>query len=259
MSRSRGAIGVAMELRTLHTRRAVPGTTLHDFVIEGAAELGACLGAQSFRATRRTDGQPVLLHKFRPAQSLLDLGPRVAPEEPPDFTKPFITQFTDLFVVAGSAYLVEPLPPCFALRDLWRYMLQSRPDQAVKVVTIVVRHLSSIVRQLTHQHRYHGALSLESIVLAPAACFGALAAHLSCREGRLWLRKAPESSLKPDYFAFADVLRSLLAVEAQTATLRNVPKLLPATVRHGIEDLLHALEQATASVGSEPARRLRSH
>ncbi len=236
-----------MERNTLHARRAVPETTLRDFVIEGAAELGACFGAQSFRATRRAGGQPVLLHKFRPAQSLVDLGPRVAPEEPPDFARPFVTQFTDLFVVAGSAYLVEPLPPCFALTDLWRYVLQTRPDQAMRVVATLMRHLSSILHQLAHQHRYHGALTLENIVLAPTACFGILAAHLSCREGRLWLRKDPESPLKPDYVAFAEVLTSLLEVEAQTAALRNLPRLLPAMVRCRLEDLLHAVEQVAVA------------
>ncbi len=232
-----------MEVKTLHTRCAVSETTLRDFVIEGAAELGECFGAQSFRATRRADGQPVLLHKFRPAQSLVDLGPHLATEEPPDFAKPFVTQFTDLFVVAGSAYLIEPLPPCFALADLWRYVLQSRPDQAMRVVTTVMRHLSSVVRRLAHQHHYHGALSLENIVLAPTACFGILAAYLSCREGRLWLRKDPESPLRPDYFVFAEVLTSLLEVEAQTAALRNVPRLLTPMVRRRLEDLLHAIEQ----------------
>ncbi len=232
-----------MDVKILHTRCAVSETTLRDFVIEGAAELGACFGAQSFRATRRANGEPVLLHKFRPAQSLVDLGPHIAPEEPPDFTKPFVTQFTDLFVVAGSAYLVEPLPPCFALADLWRYVLQTRPDQAMRVVATVMRHLSSVVHQLAHEHYYHGALTLENVVLAPTACFGILAAHLSCREGRLWLRQDPESPLKPDYFVFAEVLTSLLDVEAQTATLRNVPGLLPAMIRRRLEDLLRAIEQ----------------
>jgi len=234
-----------MERKSLHKSRVVAETVLRDFVIEGAAELGGCLGAQSFRATYRRDKRPVLLHKIRPAQSLLELGPCVAPEEQPDFTKPFVTQFTDLFVVAGSAYLVEPLPPCFALGDLWRYILQNRPDQAFTVVTVVIRHLSSIIRQLARQNRYHGALVLENIVLAPTACFGILASHLACRDGRLWLRKAAESPLKPDYIAFVDVLDSLLAIEAETAALRNVPTLLPATVRHDIEDLLHTMEQAT--------------
>ncbi|MCX5643919.1 MAG: hypothetical protein NTZ17_04425 [Phycisphaerae bacterium] len=221
--------------------RVVSITTLCDFGIERAAELGECTGAQSFRATRHEDGQPVLLHKFRPAQSLIDLGPLVTREEPPDFTKPFVTQFTDLFVVAGSAYLVEPLPPCFALSDLWRYVLQKRPDQAFTVIAIVVRQLLSILRRLMRQNRCHGALSVENIVLAPTASFGILAAHLPCRQGRLWLRKEPESLVKPDSRAFADVLGSLLAMEAQTAALQNVPMLLPPAVRQSIHELLRAI------------------
>jgi hypothetical protein len=229
--------------------RAVTPATLRDFGIERAAELGECTGAQSFRATRRHDGQSVLLHKFRPAQSLVDLGPLVTGEEPPDFTKPFVTQFTDLFVVAGSAYLVEPLPPCFALSDLWRYVLQKRSDQAYTVITIVVRQLLSLLGRLMHQSRYHGALSLENIVLAPTASFGLLAAHIPCRSGRLWLRKDPQTPVKPDSCALADVLGLLVDMEAQIAALQNVPMLLPATVRHNIHELLRAVEQATVPVG----------
>jgi hypothetical protein len=234
-----------MGWKTLHTGGVVTTTTLRDFGIEGAAELGECAGAQSFRATRHSDGLPVLLHKFRPAASLVDLGPLLTREEPPDFTKPFVTQFTDLFVVAGSAYLVEPLPSCFALSDLWRYVLQQRPDQAFTVITIVVRHLLSLLRRLVRQNRYHGALRVENIVLAPTASFGVLTAHLPCQEGRLWLRKDPESPVEPDFLAFANVLGSLLDIEAQTAALQNLPMLLPAAVRHSIENLLHTLEQST--------------
>lgn len=238
-----------MRLKTLHKRGIVSTTTLGDFEIERAAELGECTGAQSFRARRHEDGQSVLLHKFRPAQSLVEMGPLVARDRTPDFTKPFVTQFTDLFVAAGSAYLVEPLPPCFALSDLWRYVLQKRPDQAFTVIAIVVRQLLSILHRLTRQNRCHGALSAENIVLAPTASFGVLAAHLPCHQGRLWLRKNPASPVKPDFRAFSDVLGSLLDIETQTAALQNVPMLLPPTVRQSIQELLRAVEQTTVQVG----------
>jgi len=233
-----------MTCTTLHTRKASAATTLHDFVIQGAAEHGQCSSAQSFRATHRPSGRPVLLHKFRPATSLTALGPVVADAEPPDFTKPFVTRFTHLFTVAGSAYLVEPLPPGFALSDLWRFVLQKRPDQAFVVIAVVVRHLASILHRLLRQNRYHGALSVENIVLASTARFGVLTAHLPCQKGRLWLRKDPESPVKPDCCAFAEVLGALLDIEAQTAALQNVPLLLPEAVRHRIRELVRAVEQA---------------
>ena len=238
-----------MALKALHARGVGAATALRDFSIEGAAELGACTGAQSFRATRQSDGLPVLLHKFRPAAALLDLEPLIADPEPPDFDKPFVTQFTDLFVAAGSAYLVEPLPPGVALSDLWRFVLQKRPDQAFIMITIAVRHLASILHRLTHQNRYHGALRVENIVLASTASFGVLTAHLPCRGGRLWLRKDPESPLKPDCHVFADVLGALLEIEAQMAALQSVPMLLPAAVRQRIRDLVQAVERAAACVG----------
>jgi hypothetical protein len=238
-------IGVDMGLKTSYRRSVVTTTTLRDFEIEGAAEVGECTGAQSFRATRRRDGQPVLLHKFRPAASLLDLGPLVTREEPPDFTKPFVTHFTGLFVVAGSAYLIEPLPPCFALSDLWRYVLQKRSDQAYTVIALVVRQLLTILRRLTRQNRCHGALSLGNIVLAPTARFGVLAGHLACQDGWLWLRKNPESPVKPDSHALADLLGTLLDIEAEVATLQNVSTLLPAEARYRIHSLRQAVAQAT--------------
>jgi hypothetical protein len=237
-------------LQTRYRRGVVTTTTLRDFEIEGAAEVGGCLGAQSFRATRYRDGQPVLLHKFRPAESLLALGPLIGREEPPDFTQPFVTQFTSLFVVAGSAYLVEPLPPCFALSDLWRYVLLQRPQQAYTVSALVVRQLLTILRRLRRHNRHHGALHLENIVLAPTARFGILTGHLPCRDGRLWLRKNPESPVKPDTHALADLLTRLLDMEAEIATLQNVPTLLPVPVRHRIHTLRRAVEPTTISTNS---------
>jgi hypothetical protein len=238
-----------MALKVLHTRGVGAATALRDFSIEGAAELGACTGAQSFRATRQSDGLPVLLHKFRPAAALLDLEPLIVDPAAPDFDKPFATQFTNLFVAAGSAYLVEPLPPGVALSDLWRFVLQKRPDQALIIITVVVRHLASILQRLTSRNRYHGALRVENIVLASTASFGVLTAHLPCREGRLWLRKDPESPLKPDCRVFADVLSQLLEIETRTAALQNVSTLLPATVRHRIRNLVQAVEHAMVPTG----------
>ena len=234
-----------MALEALYARGVSTATALRDFSIEGAAELGACIGAQSFRATRQSDGRPVLLHKFRPAGALLGLGPLIAGAEPPDFTQPFVTQFTDLFVAAGSAYLVEPLPPSFALGDLWRFVLQRRPDQAFVVIAVVVRHLAVILRRLMRQNRYHGDLSVENIVLASTASFGVLTAHLPCRKGRLWLRKDPAKPLKPDGCALAHVLGTLLDIETQTAALQNVPSLLPEAVRRRMRELVQAVAQAT--------------
>jgi hypothetical protein len=238
-----------MVLKTLQIHSAARGT-LRDFTIEGAAEIGACLGTQSFRATRHADGRPVLLHKIRPAASLVDLRPIFAEQEPPDFTKPFVTQFTGLFVVAGSAYLVEPLPPCFTLADVWRRVLQKRPDQAFAVIALAVSQVLSLVRRLLRRRENHGALNVGNIVLAPAACFGLLAAHLPCREGRLWLRKDPQSPVKPDFCAFADIVGALLDIEARTAALQNVSTLLPEAVRHSIQEMLYAVEQTTIHAGA---------
>jgi hypothetical protein len=90
---------------------------------------------------------------------------------------------------------------------------------------------------------------VENIVLASTTSFGVLTAHLPCREGRLWLRRDPESPVKPDFCALAEVLGALLDLETRTAALRSMPRLLPEAVRHRIRELVQAVEQATVRVG----------
>jgi hypothetical protein len=220
------------------------GANLRDYEIQAAAELGQCAGAQSFRAVRRSDAMPVLLHKFRPARSLLDLGPMVDSLEPPDFTKPFMTRFTDMFAVAGSAYLVEPLPVCFSLSDAWRYVLLNRPHQAHTITTTLARHLLLLVQELTGQGRCDGVLSVENVVLTPVGSFGILAAGIKCEEGVLWLRKDPQEPRACDHASLAEVLRSLLDIEEEIAGLRNASVLLSPEMREGILFLARAVEQS---------------
>jgi hypothetical protein len=224
------------------------GTNLRDFEIQAAAELGQCAGAQSFRAVRRSDGMPVLLHKFRPAQSLLELGPILDSSEPPDFAKPFMTRFTDMFAAAGSAYLMEPLPVCFSLSDAWRYVLLNRSHQAHTITTTLTRHLLVLVRELAGQGRCDGVLSVENIVLTPMGSFGVLAGGVKCEEGLLWLRKDPQEPFACDHGSLAEVLRSLLDIEEELAGLRNASMLLSPDMREGILFLARAVEQSGCRV-----------
>jgi len=224
--------------------RALAGTKLRDFEIQASAELGQCAGAQSFRAVRRGDGTLVLLHKFRPAKSLLELGPMLESTEPPDFTKPFMTRFTDLFAVAGSAYLVEPLPVGVSLSDVWRYVLLNRPHQARAVTTILTRHLLPLVRRLAGRERCLAAMSIENIVLTGTGGFGVLVAGIRCEEGLLWLRKDPQGPSASGHGSLAEVLRSLLEMEDELAHLRGAPMLLSPDIREGILLLARAVEQS---------------
>lgn len=227
-----------------YARKVEAATALCDFAIQGAAEFGECGGAQSFRAVRRRDGRPVLLHKFRPAAPLTALGRIVEDTEPPDFRRPFVTRFTDLFAVAGSAYLVEPLPPCSGLGDVWRHVLQKRPHQTVTVMAVLLRQMISILRQLLDQGRRHGAIDLRNVVLAPAGCFGVLAARVECEEGVLWLRRRPERPPRSDFLSLIEILGSLLELDAEISALQKTPVRLPLDIHRKIRGLLDAVRQA---------------
>jgi len=217
-----------MSSATSPARNVPGGIKLTDFEIRQGAEIGRCNGAQSFRAVRRSDGMPVLLHKFRPAKSLLELRPLIEHRQPPDFTKPFVTHFTDLFPAAGSVYLVEPLPVCFGLPEVWRYVLVSRPHQAVSLAAMLVQQLLLIVRQLIAHGRSHGSIRPENIVLTPAGSFGLLAASIRCHRSVLWLRKDTDQPRRNDFYAVGSVLRSLIEIKTQVASAVPGQTLLPS-------------------------------
>lgn len=227
-----------------YARKADTTVSLRDFTILGAAKLGECGGAQSFRAARRLDGQPVLLHKFRPAAPLTALGPLLTERNPPDFRKPFVTRFSDLFAVAGSAYLIEPLPVCSGLSDVWRHVLQKRSGQAIDVMAVLIRQMISITHQLRHEGKCHGALGVGNVVLAPAGCFGVLTAHVECEGGMMWLRKDPANPPQHDSHGLVDVLGSLLDLDVEVAALQTAPMRLPIDIHRKIRGLLYAIQRA---------------
>ena len=162
----------------------------------------------------------------------------------PNFTQPFITRFTDLFVAAGSAYLVEPLPVGINLSEAWRHVLLSRPHQAQAITAILTRHLLPLVRQLAGQEHCLAALNIDNIVLTPTGGFGVLVAGIRCQEGLLWLRKDPRQPSACDHRAVAAVLHSLLDMEDELAHLRGRIMLLSPYIREDILHLAHAVEQS---------------
>ncbi len=188
---------------------------------------------------------PVLLHKFRPAVSLTALGPFVAGPEPPDFTRPFVTRFTDFFAVAGSAYLVEPLPVCSVLSDVWRHVLQRRPHQALSVMAVLLKQMILVTRQLAGRGTHHGALDLRNVVLAPTGCFGLLAARLECEGGSVRLRGSPEDPSRPDAHGLVRLLGALLDLDAEVALLQQMPLRVPPDIHRRIRSLLVAVQRAS--------------
>jgi hypothetical protein len=235
---------IEMALRTAPAARTSAAPRLRDFEIRSAAELGRCTGAQSFQAIRRGDNLPVLLHKFRPGGALLDLGPVIEDPKPPDFARPFITRFTSVFAVAGSAYLVEPLPACLALPEIWRYVLLNRARQASVIAGILARHLLVAVRERVARQCFDGVLDVENIVLTSEGSFGILTASVPCARGRLWLRRDLQKPDTGDFHSIAAVLHGLLDIETELAYLRNTAALLDPSVREAIVDLAQTIERS---------------
>jgi hypothetical protein len=161
---------------------------LQDYTIQGPCEVRPRGNTGSFRAVRRRDGLTVLLHRFRPAGILVDRQPVIELTEAVDFTRPFMTRFSQIIVAAGSAYLVEPLPPSVPLADVWRTVLHQHPDDAVRVAHSLVAQLRQIMSSPGFKSQ-PGHVCLENLVLAPGGTWGLLATLPRANETRMWIRR----------------------------------------------------------------------
>lgn len=167
--------------------------SFHDFEIRGPAEVGACGNMGSFRAVRREDGLPVLLHRFRPAAILMEHDPSLATARPQDLGRTFLTGFIAIIEVAGSAYLVEPFPEiCTSLMNVWRELLRTSPSEARQFASVVLGRLYNVAnRSLLALRSIHP----NNLILTPAGHLGILLAHLDTSAGQQWLR--PRSAFLP--------------------------------------------------------------
>ena len=218
------------------------GMTLTDFEIVGSAPFGSCGNAGTFRALCRRRNQPVLLHRFRPADLLPGL---MFDREPiPDFTRPFATRITAAVRGPGSVYLVEPIPlSAVELESAWRDLIIRSPPDSFNFVVRLIRQTLPVLASSWIDEGSHGAVSAEHIVVADGMTFGLLTAHVRSKKGRLRLRTSSRGS-EDDLVDMAQVLRTLLDIEASMSRCRG---------KRAVPDLCHdaILELAVCLEGSD--------
>jgi len=229
-------------------------TSFHDFRISGAGEFPCLRSTGCFRANRRSDGLPVLLHRYRPPDMLLSYEPKIYNASPPEFTVPFVTRFIAIIQAAGSAYLVEPLPLCIPLEDAWRCILVDSPDQAIGFVHALIMQINEALRHSTPHDWCLGTLCLDNIVLTPSGTCGLLAEQIECERVHLMLRTAsstrtPRKTTLP--FSPVGLLRALLRIEERTAHILGQP-VLAGKQRHALRKLAAEVQypQAELRLGS---------
>jgi len=198
-----------------------------DFAIIGAGEY-PCEGSTAcFRARHKTTGQPVLLHRFRPAETLLVHHPVIRDAIAPDFQQPFMTCFMKPIVVAGSAYLVEPIPDCIPARDAWRAILLQYPDRAVPVAMGLVFQ----IRKALPRMNPYVPIWLDRIVLTRQGVYGLLADLLPCDPSPVRMRRPPSS----DHHA-KNYLGEMLAIN-QTLSVASGTQILSYVQEDAIQRL----------------------
>ncbi len=191
--------------------------SLQDFEIHSGADLGICGNKGSFRGKLRKNGLPVLLHRFRPAEYLLDSRPIIKDAKPPDFTVPFVTRFTGIFIGPGSVYLVEPLPLSIVLIDSWRSVLAKSPQNAFGFVKVLIEQLLLSVQG---ERDFHG-VHLDNIVLTKNSSYGILAGCIDSEDGPIQLRPSYPAENGNLFPALSIVIEKLLEVEASMARMQN--------------------------------------
>ena len=196
--------------------------SFHDFMIQGPAKVGECGSTGSFRTVRRSDGLPVLLHRFRPALDILNHGPIIRNSETPDFTHPFLTRFTGIIEAAGSVYLVEPLPNAVAVESVWRSVLLQAPCEALSFLDAMVAQLTFVINNDVHEGIATRALSPQNIVLTEPGIYGILTWLLDSLEGSLEVRPTNGAAVGMIWHdRLSMVLDELLEIEKTMSAARG--------------------------------------
>ena len=230
--------------------------TLHDFEITGPMDVRGCGNAGGFRAVRRRDQLPVLLHRFRPAAHY----PAWAPTGPAAiFETPFVTSFAGCFHAAGTAYLVEPLPECVPLLDAWHTVLRDGPADAAGFVLAFLIQAYWLLHTLTLPEVTNAAVCADNIVLTPAGTYGMLCSVVHWPNSGRYpsvLRPAPRSRhdvVSDDNqkshplvrIQLFRIVEELLDAEVQMAAASSTPILTPE-IRARIWSLVEENQDRTA-------------
>jgi hypothetical protein len=212
-------------------------SSFHDYEIRESASVGACGNMGSFRGVRREDGLPVLIHRFRPASTLMEQRPSLTASQPESFGHTFVTGFIAIIEAAGSAYLVEPLPVCVGVLSLWSELLHDDPTSAAGFARVIVFRLSDVVRRTPRAcHSVHA----ESLILTQDGTLGVLASSIGSSSGPIWLRPHPRRGPSMQEAAVGDVVRDLLECESRMAAAAGA-SLLPLAERDRLTAVLHRL------------------
>jgi len=204
--------------------------------------LGVCGNKGSFRGIVRKDGLSVLLHRFRPAEHLFQGKPIIKHVEPPDFTVPFVTRFIGAFKVAGSAYLVEPLPRAITLTEAWRHVLIYSYKESFEFINVLIKQLVLLLSAPTGQDtRSFGGVHLDNIVLTQYSSYGILADCIDSEAGPIQLRPIYALDNDNNFAALSIVIEKLLAVEASMSNIQNRP-ILPYDIHNKISQFVSLIK-----------------
>jgi hypothetical protein len=163
-----------------------------DFTMAEDTEVRGIGGLRPVRITRSADGASALLHEVSAGALALRGAEMGSPL--PDFSQPFVTKIYGPVSADHRMYLVEPLPHCVPLVEIWQAALTEAPRTAPSVLRAILRQTGRAIQRAHGEEQPHGAVCIENVVLTTDGIYGLLQASVRSGEDRVWLRPMNETA-----------------------------------------------------------------
>ena len=157
------------------------------FVVEEVTDIRCIDGLSCLRLTRATDGASVLIHEID-GTAMESLGGAEFQRGMPDFRQPFVTRIVSVASYRGRVCLVEPLPLCVSLVEVWQTTLREHPRECRAVLRAIISQVRRAAELVRGEGRVHGAICAENVVLTDAGVYGLLQAQISLGTETVWVR-----------------------------------------------------------------------
>lgn len=214
------------------------GPISSDFSTAEDTEVRGIGGLRPVRITRSVDGASALLHEI-PSDSDGTLRGAELDSPLPDFSQPFVTKIYGPVCTGNRVYLVEPLPLCVPLSEVWQATLSEAPHTAPSVLRAITRQTLQAARHARGEGLSHGAICLGNVVLTTTGIYGLLQASVRSGEDRVWLRPIDELACQRPPFNEVD----------DDAAIGHMARLLSdwALARADVPDLVKSELRSVAS------------
>jgi hypothetical protein len=142
----------------------------------------------------------------------------------------------------GRQYLLEPIPPCVPLIEVWESTLHEHAKQSGSVLRALIRQIQVAARNARAKGQPHGAICVSNVILTSSGVYGLLQACIQINDKSVWVRPIPTYSLSDAVRDFDDEI----AIENMAHRLVEIARASP-NIGTGDESELAKIANTTSS------------